>query len=902
MIGRTVSHYRILDTLGEGGMGIVYKAENIRLGSPVALKFLTEELARDRVSLERFKLEARAASALNHPAICTVFDIDEHEGRPFIVMELLAGRTLKQVIGNGPRLSMEILVDLAIQIADALDTAHARGIIHRDIKPANIMLTDRGQPKILDFGLAKLGHERALDLSKSPSPLVSARSVHDSFTRPGVAMGTPAYMSPEQVAGQNLDHRTDLFSLGSVLYETATLRRAFEGDTAEAALEKILTFTPPPPSQTNPECAPAFDGLVARLLEKDHDLRYQTAADVRADLKRLKRDTGSSQVVLRSGLRGQARAGVFPYKWEAVAALLVLVVGLAGAGWSWFHRSRAAREAPLAAVPLTSYPGRESMPSLSPDGAQVAFSWNGEREDNTDIYVKVIGAETPLRLTTNPADDFSPAWSPDGRWIAFLRTLPGGRASVALISPIGGPERILAETNLDLANVEGPFLAWSPDAHWLAVSSFDKPREVMALSLCSVETGQMRRLTSPPETSLGDSCPAFSPDGRTLTFFRWASWSSSDLFLLDLSPNYEPTGEPRRRTRGNWRAASAVWTTDGDALVFSASSGGESNLWRVDASGTGRPQRLAGIGTNGAYPTIASRGNHLAFTRDMSDVNIWSMEVATEGGKATTSEKLIASTRNDDLPQFSPDGKKIAFVSQRSGNTEIWVSDADGANTVQLTYLGGPNIGNPPRWSPDGRRLAFSANIEGPPQVYLLNAKGGNPQRVTSNSAGSANPSWSRDGRWILFDTQNENQKGEIQKVPAEGGTPVLVAENAGWGPVESPDGKFVYSISVEHPVEGFILLRTPAAGGTSQQVLDSLLYGQNYAVVEDGIYFIPRQDPRSGYSLQFLNTTTGKTQKIASIEKPLEVGLAVSPDRRRILYAQVDQGGSDLMLVENFR
>ncbi len=902
MIGRTVSHYRILDTLGEGGMGVVYKAENLRLGSPVALKFLTEEMARDRVSLERFKLEARAASALNHPAICTVFDIDEHEGQPFIVMELLAGRTLKQIIGTGPRLSMDILLDLAIQIADALDAAHARGIIHRDIKPANIILTDRGQAKILDFGLAKLGHERVSDLSQRPSPpLGPAKSVHDSFTRPGVAMGTPAYMSPEQVTGQGVDHRTDLFSLGSVLYETATRRRAFVGDTAEAVVEKILIQPPPPPSEANPECTPAFDGIVARLLEKDRDLRYQTAADVRADLKRLKRDTESSRLAVRSGPLGQTPGRAFRYKLAVSAALTLLVVGLVGAGWFWFRRSRAAQEAPLTAIPLTSYAGKETMPSLSPDGAQVAFSWNGDKEDNTDIYVKVIGAETPLRLTTNPADDFSPAWSPDGRWIAFLRALSGGKAAVILISPIGGPERILTETNLDLANVDGPFLAWSPDARWLAVSGFDKPGEVMALFLSSVETGQKRRLTSPPEPSLGDSCPAFSPDGRTLAFFRWASWSSSDLYLLRLSPNYEPPGDPERRTKGNWRAASPAWTADGDSLIFSASSGGESSLWKVDSSGASQPRRLAGVGSNGAYPTASPRGDHMAYTQVMGDVNIWSIETATEGGKANPPEKLIASTRNDDLPQFSPDGKRVAFVSQRSGNTEIWTADANGSNTVQLTYLGGPNIGNPPRWSPDGRRLAFSANIDGPPQVYVLDATGGSPRRLTSSSAGSANPSWSRDGRWIYFDTQNENQKGEIQKVPADGGSAVLVGGNAGWGPVESPDGKFIYSISVEHPVEGFVLVRTPKDGGPSQQVLDSLLYGQNYAVVDDGIYFIPRQDPRSGYSIQFLNTATGKSQKVASIEKPIGVGLAVSPDRRKILYAQVDQGGSDLMLVEDF-
>lgn len=310
MVGTTISHYRILEKLGGGGMGVVYKAEDIRLDRNVALKFLPEEVAQDRKFVERFRREARAASALDHPNICAVHDIEEHDGRLFIVMQYVEGQTLKNRVAANP-LKPDEVVELGIELADALETAHAKGIIHRDIKPANIMVTGRSQAMILDFGLAKLVHEAAMEVSESswpdfaaPSPAATS-SIQDSFTRAGTVVGTPAYMSPEQVTGQNLDQRTDLFSLGLVLYEMATRRRAFEGASREAILEKILIQTPPPPSRANPEYSPAFDEIVRKLLEKDRELRYQTAADVRADLKRLRRDSGSGYGVTLTDARAQ---------------------------------------------------------------------------------------------------------------------------------------------------------------------------------------------------------------------------------------------------------------------------------------------------------------------------------------------------------------------------------------------------------------------------------------------------------------------------------------------------------------------------------------------------------------------------------------------------------------------
>jgi DNA-binding winged helix-turn-helix (wHTH) protein/predicted Ser/Thr protein kinase len=566
LTGERVSHYRIVKKLGQGAMGVVYQAEDTRLGRPVALKILLGELAQDRQALERFSREARAVSALNHPNICTLYDIGESERRPFLAMEYLEGHTLAEFSAAKP-LRVDQLLEIGIQIADALDAAHAKGIIHRDVKPANILITTHGQVKMMDFGIAKLAKNAVpVHAAANGSGERTAFMSEQLVTNPGTALGTVAYMSPEQVRGEEIDTRSDLFSFGVVLYELATGQRPFQGTTSAVVFHAILSRMPLPPEQLRSDLPAEIERIIQKALEKQPDLRYQHAAELRADLKRVKRDTDSGRAATGLNERRPAIAVAkrgLKWRWIiAASAIAATAVGLGITGSYWFKRSGPATQQVLTAAPLTAYFGHQSYPTFSPDGSQVAFSWNGEKEGNSDIYVKLIGSEPPLRLTNTAAEEFSPAWSPDGRWIAFCRKLPGGKYAVVLTSPIPGPEQQLTEFYGDQRNtLMGPLLAWSPDSRWLAIAGAERFGVVQSLFLLSPDTGEKRKITSPPVGNLfGDDCPAFSPDGRRLAFSRWNAWATGDLYLLDLSPNLEPLAEPKRITFGNWDAASPTWT------------------------------------------------------------------------------------------------------------------------------------------------------------------------------------------------------------------------------------------------------------------------------------------------------------------------------------------------------
>jgi Tol biopolymer transport system component/DNA-binding winged helix-turn-helix (wHTH) protein len=601
------------------------------------------------------------------------------------------------------------------------------------------------------------------------------------------------------------------------------------------------------------------------------------------------------------------------WRWLPLAAALLAGFGLT-AGVLTFVVSSPKSSAPaLMSVPLTARAGDETLPSFSPDGNQVAFTRSEENEWKSHIYVKLIGTGgPPLQLTNGPALDYNPVWSPDGRFIAFRRDFPQDQAAVLLIPALGGPERKIADT-LHANNVPAPFLAWAPDGNFLVTSHKNSPNEPAALFVVAIDTGETRRLTSPPSEASGDTSPAFSPDGRTLVFIRMFD-VHPELYLLALSDKLQPLGEAKRITLGHLRGLlvhlrDPAWTEDGRDIVFSSLGQG---LWRIGASGSAtqsasEPQQLP-FGESACCPAISRRGHRLAYSNGSSHFSIWHMPAPggpnARDGSSTGSfnRAFISSTRNDISPQFSPDGKRIAFASQRSGNWEIWVCNSDGSSPVQLTFFHGPNV-TTPRWSPDGGRIAFDSDAGEQREfdTWVIPATGGKPVRMTTHPANDGNPSWSRDGRWIYFDSLRTGEQ-QVWKMPADGGEAIQVTWDGGYAPLESPDGKFLYYTK---NLAATSVWRVPISGGQASKVLENLSTYNNLAVVDKGIYFVPLQDAASGYSIQFLDLRTNQIVPIADFEKPLssyaEGGLAVSPDGRWILYAQVNQGGAELRLVENF-
>ena len=573
-----------------------------------------------------------------------------------------------------------------------------------------------------------------------------------------------------------------------------------------------------------------------------------------------------------------------------VSAALAVLLAAAGLSFRFFAREKPHPVA-LKIVPLTTYPGDVGGGAFSPDGSHVAFSWNGKNQDNYDIYVKVLDAETPLRLTTDSAPDGFAAWSPDGRHIAFGRSKRAWAppASIYVIPSVGGPERRIVDLVPIDHYVPLAGLSWSADGKWLVFPDLSSPEGPFCLYAISTETGEKRKLTSPPATALGDGLPAFSPDGRILAFVRATTYDTSDIYVM---PAQE--GVPVRLTTAARRVWSLAWTPDSHELVFGSDREDETALWRISARG-GVPRRVPDTSGGDALTAVSCRLRQLTFTRLVTDENIWEAQVSGVGLRPKP-RRLISSTRGDSNPQYSPDGTRIAFASDRSGTWEIWVCGRDGSDPVRLTNFRHGGSGWP-TWSPDGKRLAFDSTGAGGDEYHLFTvaAEGGPPQQLTVGPTLNAAPSWSTDG-WIYFES-NRTDGFQVWKIPQSGGAAVRVTKHGGGRPAVSPDGKFVYYAKGQDEV-----WRIPAAGGEETRLMAGLedVFHGRWAPVERGFYFVQRIGPNR--ALKFLDFDTGRTAEIMPLDKPWGIfALSVSPDRRFVLYSQIDSGAHDLFMIENY-
>jgi eukaryotic-like serine/threonine-protein kinase len=865
LCGGRIGVFQIIARLGEGGMGVVYQARDMQLDRIVAIKVLNPNRISDADRKIRFTLEAKAASALNHPNIVTIHSIIQEGENACIVMEYVAGHTLGDTIPkNGLPLTKALRI--AIELADAMAAAHSAGIIHRDLKPGNIMLSESGRVKVLDFGLAKFETSRPNGQS--------------GCTRSGIVEGTAAYISPEQAEGKEVDARTDIFAFGCVLYEMLTGRRAFQAESTLSTIEAILHREPKPAYGLPAK----LDKLITRCLEKNREHRPSHMSEVKVALEEIGEQARSRPHILAPPH--------FRYSWLWFAFVpFLLAAGLFGL-WKWQVTKRVE---PLTAVMLNTMPGVKGYPSFSPGGDQLVFSWNGRNQSNPDIYLQRIGAGAPVRLTSDPRNDFNPVWAPDGRSIAFLRESSPGVAELRMMALSGGQERVLSEIRFGHLATP-PFVTWCPSGDCLVVT--ESSNQVSPLSspvtplegnrdslfVVSARTGEKRRLTD-PEPPMNDSQPAISPDGSLLVFRRCRGVATGELYLLRLSKGLIANTEPRLLTPAGLHANDPTWMPDGKEIVFSADGG----LWKVAATGNSPPERLPFVGEDGLMPVISrprpGSSPRLAYIRRYQDINIWRIDTSVPGKPASSAPSIaIASTRVDYNPRFSPNGKRVVFDSNRSGNMELWAADPDGSNPVQLTFMCASS--GRANWSPDGRLIAFHSNLEDHWGVFLIPAAGGKPRRF----AESGWPSFSQDGEWVYY-----SYKGTIWKQKVAGGDAVQVTRAPGVEAVESMDGKYVYYS--QPPPGRSALWRIPASGGQPIKLLDEMI---DFTVLKQGIYYLDEVSDEG--RLQFLSFATGKSSIVARKLGKIARGLTVSPDRRRILYSRVDASADDLMLVENFR
>ena len=795
MIGQTISHYRVVEKLGGGGMGVVYKAEDTSLHRFVALKFLPDDVARDLQSLERFRREAQAASALNHPNICTVYEIGEENGKAFIVMEFLDGVTLKHLIAGRP-VEMETLLDLSIQVADGLDAAHAEGVVHRDIKPANIFVTKRGHAKILDFGLAKLAPSPRVAQGMGVSSMPTTGTAEELLTSPGATVGTVAYMSPEQVRGKGLDARTDLFSFGVVLYEMATGVLPFRGDTSGVVTDAILHDDPVAPVRLNPDVPAELERIIHKALEKDRDLRYQHASDMRTDLKRLKRETDSGRSGAATSSAGSSigpsaaptvavghpssRSSSSPSSSSVVAAIarehkfglaatavvvLVLIGAAAFVAYHFWPRSNAPT-APATITQISQWNKPIIGATLSPDGHAVAFS--SPVGGAVQVFLMLTSGGEPLQLTNDEGDKSAESFSPDGKEIYYERPFGGGE--IWVVPTLGGAPHRVVSAYYAIPSLDGAFIY------------YDK----------SDGSGIFRAETSGLNEEL-----VYDAKGSGVFFFPLQIFpGGNDL----LASGYRVSSTNARFYRINLKTheavdlaeisgnpSGAVWDEPGKTIVLDRQVNGLTNLWKYSLQDRSLTQITFGAGEDySPMPDPGGKGIYFVngkFSGVLTAYRVHSKESTDIAEDATQ-------------PIISPDGKRVMYITLlRPETSELWVSDIDGGNKVKLATGEALATGN---WAPDNFHVSFTdeggVGIEA--KSYIVGADGTGLRQLPWTGFIDW-MAWSPDQKSLYATASaNENSAPTVWKWSLDGSKREKVVDNCGISDVD-PSGKYLLGNTV---------------------------------------------------------------------------------------------------------
>ena len=881
--GESVGPYKIIEEIGRGGMGVVYKAEDTRLHRFVALKFLPEDVARNPQTLARFRREAQAASALNHPNICTVHDIGQQDGTNYLVMEYLQGETMASRLAKGA-LPPEQTLQFGIDVADALDTAHRRGIVHRDLKPGNIFVTSRGECKVLDFGLAKLEEEATSDM------LTAANAKPEVLTTPGVAMGTVAYMSPEQARGEDLDARSDIFSLGAVLYEMATGQPAFPGKTSAVIFKAILDEQPAPISRSNPLVPVQLDEIVGKALEKDRDLRYQSAAELRTDLKRLKRDTESSrQMPAHARAKARTASPSSHVRWVAIIVALLAVVGLAGGLWKYRPASEV-KPRQIVERQLTANPDDNPVVSgsISRDGKYLVYT---DSHENAFLLAIDTGEIRQLPGHYDQPGD----WFPDGSHLLLLRSNP---PAIWKMSIVDQSAHKLFDGNT------GP-VALSPDGDRIAFlmpPGSDTMNEIWMMGANGEEPHRILNLESP----VGLEAIAWSPTGRRLAY--WAHRSMREVVIETCDDDGKDrvlvSSEKPPVTTG---VDSLVWLADGRIIYRAYAGRNDSDLWSIATDpDTGRkiaePIRLTGWRNVQPVPNDASGdGKRLVVLQLRQEDTVYLGDLGF-GSRAFSAQRLTDDHWGNLVDSWTPDSKAVIFESNRNGKWGIYQENLHD-KTVK-TLLSGNEDYNNAVFSPDGQRLMFVASkswddkSERSVRIMSAAADGSSPSVLLPGlhsfacahiSSGGCIVGERREKQYVFSDFDPTHGKGR------EIGRTTLV--NPAWD--LSPDGTKIVVVGQAEPLPQMDIV-TVSTGKTDTLHLKNTSWNVQVASWSaDGKRLFATAYSDSGFALLAVDGD-GKAQVLKQATRGWMFRPRGSPDGRSLAFGQ-RQSGASLVLLENF-